>query len=272
VSGFFFVCRSTFVLFVFFLELPLMPEKLTKLERRLGYSFRDVALLERAVTHRSWAHENNPDSAEIYRDSQNESLEFVGDSVLGLVIAEELYLKNPELNEGHLTLMKHRLVSTETLAKVAAEYDLGGYLRMGRGEEKTGGRGKQALLANAMEAVIGAVFFDGGYVEARNFVRRVFADQLKVTTPDSAVDYKTLLQETLQKRKVPGPEYRVVETNGAPHERTFSVEATWGSGSSSGHGTSIKSAEMLAAKAALESLTNAESKPASTSRRTANKK
>jgi ribonuclease-3 len=198
-----------------------MPEKLTKLERRLGYSFRDVELLERSVTHRSWAHENNRDGAEVGRDSQNESLEFVGDSVLGLVIAEELYLENPTLNEGHLTLMKHRLVSTETLAKVAAGYDLGSYLRMGRGEEKTGGRNKQALLANALEAVIGAVFFDGGYIEARNFIKRVFADELKTVTPDSAVDYKTLLQETLQKRKLPAPEYRVVETNGAPHERTF---------------------------------------------------
>jgi len=249
-----------------------MPEKLTKLERRLGYSFRDVELLERSVTHRSWAHENNHDYLEPNRDSQNESLEFVGDSVLGLVIAEELYLKNPEMNEGHLTLMKHRLVSTETLAKVAAEYHLGDYLRMGRGEEKTGGRNKQALLANAMEAIIGAVFFDGGYVEARNFVKRVFADELKTVTPGSAVDYKTLLQETLQKRKLPAPEYHVVETNGAPHERTFSVEASWGSGQSSGQGTSIKAAEMLAAKAALINLKEIEAKPASTSRRTAKKK
>ncbi len=249
-----------------------MPEKLTKLERRLGYSFRDVELLERALTHRSWAHENNRNGGELSRDSQNESLEFIGDSVLGLVIAEELYVKNPTLNEGQLTLMKHRLVSTETLAKVAAGYSLGDYLKMGKGEEKTGGRGKQALLANAMEAVIGAVFFDGGYVESRAFIRRVFAKELKSVTPDSAVDYKTLLQETLQKRKLPAPEYRVIETNGAPHERTFSVEATWESGRSSGQGSSIKSAEMLAAKAALESLTKTETKPGSTVRRTANKK
>src|SRR5213596_1657872 len=105
-----------------------MPEKLTKLERRLGHKFQDAGLLERAITHRSWAHENQAVDGSNTRDSQNESLEFVGDSVLGLVIAEELYLKNPTLHEGQLTLMKHRLVSTETLAKVSAGLEIGKYL------------------------------------------------------------------------------------------------------------------------------------------------
>ena len=114
-----------------------MPEKLSKLERRLGYKFKDAQLLERSLTHRSWAHENKADGQEVRRDAQNESLEFVGDSVLGLVIAEELYVKNPTLNEGHLTLMKHRLVSTQTLARLSAELDIGSFLRMGKGEEKT---------------------------------------------------------------------------------------------------------------------------------------
>src|SRR6478609_10891378 len=164
---------ATFNLSLIFLELGLMPEKLTKLERRLGYKFKDAGLLERSLTHRSWAHENRLSDGENMRDAQNESLEFVGDSVLGLVIAEELYLKNPTLHEGQLTLMKHRLVSTETLAKVSAGLEIGKYLRMGRGEEKTGGRGKQALLADALEAVIGAVFFDSGYVEARHFIKKI---------------------------------------------------------------------------------------------------
>jgi ribonuclease-3 len=250
-----------------------MPEKLTKLERRIGYKFKDVALLERALTHRSWVHENRSDDVENERDSQNESLEFVGDSVLGLVIAEELYLKNPTLNEGQLTLMKHRLVSTETLARISAQLDVGSFLRMGRGEEKTGGRGKLALLANALEAVIGAVFFDSSYVEARHFIKKVFAKELKAATPDTSADFKTLLQEKLQSQRLGTPVYEVVRTEGLPHQRTFFVEATWPSGKTTGQGTSIKSAEMMAAREALDSL-NGESvgKPKKAASRTVSKK
>jgi ribonuclease-3 len=238
-----------------------MPEKLTKLERRLGYKFRDAGLLERALTHRSWAHENRSADGENPRDAQNESLEFVGDSVLGLVIAEELYLKNPTLNEGQLTLMKHHLVSTQTLARLSGELDIGSHLRMGKGEEKTGGRSKQALLADALEAVIGAVFFDAGYVEARHFVKKIFVKELKTATPDGSVDYKTMLQEKLQGQKLGTPEYHVVKTEGLPHERRFSVEAVWETGRSDGEGKSIKSAEMMAARHALESLNGTEEKP-----------
>ena len=250
-----------------------MPEKLTDMERRLGYKFKDADLLERALTHRSWVHENRPNETESQRDVQNEALEFVGDSVLGLVIAEELYLKNPTLNEGHLTLMKHRLVSTEMLAKVSAGLEVGKYLRMGRGEEKTGGRGKQALLADALEAIIGAVFFDSGYVESRHFIKKIFATELKAATPDSSVDYKTMLQEKLQAQKLGTPEYRVVKTEGLPHERRFSVEAVWETGTSNGEGTSIKAAEMMAAKQAVESLNGdgGKPKPEKRARRTANK-
>jgi ribonuclease-3 len=251
-----------------------MPVKLTKLERRLGYDFREPKLLERALTHRSWAHENRGDGGSITpRDAQNESLEFVGDSVLGLVIAEELYLSNPELNEGQLTLMKHRLVSTQTLAKLASELDVGSFLRMGKGEEKTGGRSKQALLADSLEAVIGAVFFDSGYVDARQVVKKIFAKELKAASPNTSTDYKTMLQEHLQSQKLGTPSYRVVSTEGLPHQRTFSVEAVWGAGTSRGHGTSIKAAEMMAAKQALEQLNGeTKSKPARARRRTAKEK
>jgi ribonuclease-3 len=251
-----------------------MPEKLTKLERRLGYKFRDTGLLERALTHRSWAHEHSPDEPEKSRAMQNESLEFVGDSVLGLVIAEELYLKNPTLTEGHLTLMKHRLVSTETLARLASGMDLGGFLRVGKGEEKTGGRGKSALLADALEAVIGAVFFDSGYVEARHLIKKIFTKELRSVSPASSADYKTMLQEKLQSQKLGAPVYKVVQTDGPPHERTFSVEAVWPSGHSSGQGSSIKSAEMMAARLALESLNgiDAEAKPKKPSSRKVTKK
>ncbi len=174
-----------------------MSLTLGKLENLIGYKFQNIELLERAVTHRSWAYENIIDGDEIkIRSLQNESLEFVGDSVLGLAIAEHLYLQNLEMSEGDLTLMKHYLVSTETLARLAAKLEIGGFLRVGRGEEKTGGRRKQALLADALEAIIAAVFFDSGYLPAKAFVIRLFRDEFQLATPTTTIDYKTLLQET----------------------------------------------------------------------------
>lgn len=229
--------------------------KLGTLENSVGYKFKSVELLERALTHRSWAHENFVGkSEEEFRHIENESMEFVGDSVLGLVVAENLYLKNPDLHEGDLTLMKHRLVSTPTLAKVASSIDLGSYLRIGRGEEKTGGREKHAILADALEAVIAAVFFDGGYIAARSFVLKIFAEEFRDATPRSSLDYKTLLQETLQAEKLSAPVYSLVRTEGEPHQRRFYVEAVWDGGRAEGSGSSIKSAEMRAASKALEEL------------------
>ena len=232
-----------------------MTPKLAKLENLIGHRFADAGLLQRAVTHRSWAYENLPgEPDEKIREAENESMEFVGDSVLGLVIAEKLYQKNPHLNEGDLTLMKHHLVSTATLARIAEGLDLGEFVRVGRGEEKTGGRKKQALLANTLEAVIAAVFLDGGYVAARVFLGRIFADEMRIATPKNSIDYKTLLQELLQSDKQTAPSYTVVNTDGPPHARVFSVEATWATGKARGVGNSIKSAEMMAAAEALEML------------------
>src|SRR5215510_4589913 len=176
-----------------------MPKPLGTLEGLLGYTFRDIKLLERAVTHRSWAYENlSGETDAVVRQSENESFEFVGDSVLGLVIAEELFRRHPTGTEGDLTLMKHHLVSTGTLAKAAERLDIGEFLRVGKGEEKTGGRKKQALLANALEAIIAAVFFDAGYVSARTVVTGIFAEEIREVTPRSSLDYKTMLQELLQ--------------------------------------------------------------------------
>lgn len=232
-----------------------MTPKLAKLESLIGHKFAEPKLLERSVTHRSWAFENMPGAgdAEI-RDAENESMEFLGDSVLGLAIAERLFELHPEKSEGDLTLMKHHLVSTATLARIAEGLGLGEYIRVSRGEEKTGGRKKQALLANTLEAVIAAVFLDGGYVPARFFIVRTFADDLKKATPRSSSDQKTQLQELLQSRKLPAPSYNVTKTEGPPHERVFHVEAVWSGGRSRGTGNSIKSAEMMAAAAALDSL------------------
>jgi len=232
-----------------------MTQNLARLEQLIGYQFQNLALLERAVTHRSWAYEKMPfGEEEEIRGLQNESLEFVGDSVLGLAIAEQLFVRNPKASEGDLTLMKHYLVSTETLAKIGKNLTLGEFLRFGRGEEKTGGRTKQAILANTLEAIIAAIFFDSGYILARGFINRIFIDEFRLATPKTSLDYKTLLQETLQAQKLSAPVYNVVKIEGPPHERTFLVEARWETGKVRSKGTSIKSAEMKAANLALKKL------------------
>ena len=228
-----------------------MPSSLGELENLIGHRFGNISLLERAVTHRSWAYEHSGSESEGERAPQNETLEFVGDSVLGLAIAEQLYIKNPERAEGDLTLMKHNLVSAETLSTVAREIGLGDFLKLGKGEEKSGGRNRRTVLANAFEAVIGAVFFDGGYVAARSVVNRFFGERLREVTPSASLDYKTLLQETLQAQRRKAPVYNLVRTEGPSHKRKFWVEAVWDSGTATGSGVSIKSAEMQAAEAAL---------------------
>ena len=247
--------RPAFFFAPIFIKLASMPAKLAKLENLIGHKFQDLKILERAVTHRSWAYENLPGATdEKVREAENESMEFLGDSVLGLVIAEQLFLAHPKDSEGDLTLMKHHLVSTTTLAKIAERLDLGEFIRVGRGEEKTGGRKKLALLANTLEAIIAAVFIDGGYIPARVFIGRIFADELKNATPKKSIDYKTLLQELLQAEKMSAPTYNVTKTDGPPHDRKFSVEATWATGKAHGIGNSIKAAEMMAAAEALNIL------------------
>jgi ribonuclease III len=227
---------------------------LALLAETIGYHFKDQTLLERAVTHRSWAHENGPPGdEERARHLHNEALEFVGDSVLGLVVADTLFKTHPHVTEGELSRMKHRLVSTQTLARAARELRLGGFLRVGRGEEKTGGRRKRALLADALEAILAAIFIDGGFAEASAFVKRVLGEELSGATPESAAaaDFKTLLQERLQAERRPAPQYQLTETHGPPHERTFRVEVIWDGERVSGEGRTIKAAEMDAASRAL---------------------
>lgn len=242
-----------------------MSQTLAKLEKILGYQFSNLELLERALTHRSWAYENLPEGDEKkIRNVQNESLEFVGDSVLGLIVAEQLYTRNPDMSEGELTLMKHHLVSMGTLAKTAKRLNLGKFMRIGRGEEKTGGRQKPALLADTFEAILAAIFFDSGYVPARAFINRVFFEEFSAATPTTSLDYKTLLQETLQAEKRSAPIYSVVKTEGLPHNRMFFVEAVWEGGRVSSKGSSIKSAEMKAASLALKKLEKERTKASKT--------
>jgi ribonuclease III len=232
-----------------------MSKNPAKLEQQLGYQFQNPELLQRALTHRSWAYEKMPMGSEAeIRGLQNESLEFVGDAVLGMAVVEYLFNKYPNASEGELTMMKHRLVSTETLAKNAEKLGLGGFMQVGKGEEKTGGRRKQALLADTMEAVIAAIFFDSGYIAARNFVEKMLAEDFREITPKSSIDYKTLLQEKLQSEKRQPPKYSVVKTEGQPHQRVFSVEAVWDNDKVRATGSSIKAAEMAAANLALQKL------------------
>ena len=237
-----------------------MSNNISQLEKSLGYTFQNIDLLERALTHRSWAYEKMPfgDDEEI-RALQNESFEFVGDAVLGLAVVEYLFTKNPTATEGNLTLMKHHLVSAGVLAKTAQKLGLGEFLKVGRGEEKTGGRHKQALLADTLEAVIAAIFFDSGYVAARAFVQKILKDEYKKATPTTSIDYKTLLQETLQADKRAAPSYQVIKTEGPPHARIFFVEAVWDNDKVRAKGSSIKSAEMSAANLALQKLNSEKS-------------
>ena len=227
------------------------------LEERLGYKFRDRRLLERALTHRSWAHESVGAGGEREaRTLHNEAFEFVGDSVLGLVVADELFRTHPEVTEGELSRMKHRLVSTQTLARAARRLQLGEFLRVGRGEEKTGGRRKRALLADTFEALLAALYLDGGYDEARRFVRSALGGELEEATPESAAaaDYKTMLQERLQSERHLSPQYDLIETEGPPHARTFHVEAVFDGQRVRGRGQTIKAAEIDAACRALDAL------------------
>jgi ribonuclease-3 len=230
---------------------------LDALEEILEYKFADRSLLERAITHRSWAHEQvSPAAQEEARRLHNEAFEFLGDSVLGLIVANHLYLSNPDASEGELSRMKHRLVSAATLANVSLRMGLGEFVRFGRGEERSGGSRKRALLADVFEALTGAIFLEGGLEAARRFVELSLGEELAHSDPESAAaaDHKTLLQETLQACKQPAPQYIVVETLGPPHQRIFHVEVRWNGGRVLGSGRTIKAAESVAARLALEQM------------------
>jgi len=233
------------------------PQNFDQLEQVLGYRFRNHTLLTQAMTHRSWAHEQvSPRSQRDARNLHNEALEFLGDSILGLVIAEYLFRAYPDATEGELSRMKHRLVSAPTLAKASTELGLGEFVLFGRGEEKSGGRRKRALLADVFEAVTGAIFLDGGVEAARKFIQTALDGDLRSVDPISAAaaDPKTMLQERLQATHQQAPQYSVIETLGPPHRRMFHVELKWNEGATRGTGPTIKAAEAAAAQAALEQM------------------
>src|SRR5215510_5639783 len=224
---------------------------LSELEQKIGYSFRSRALLDRALTHRSFANERVGENCQ-----HNEALEFLGDSVLGFVVSAWLLERFPDLSEGKLSKMKAYLVSESRLVEIAEELDLGNYILLNRGEEKTGGRRKRALLADAYEALIGVLYVDGGIEVAEKFLRRELREKLLSIDPASMIgaDYKSALQERLQAAGGPGPDYAVVEVLGPDHRRTFRVELRIGGRAvATGEGHTIKLAQQEAARFVLES-------------------
>jgi ribonuclease III len=228
------------------------PRDLSELEERIGYTFQEGALLERALTHRSSANEDATGQT-----GDNESLEFLGDAVLGFVIADLLFRDFPQLDEGRKSKIKASLVSTQALGDLARELGLGQHLSLGRGEEKTGGRHKQALLADSYEALIAAIYLDGGIDAARGFIMREFSERLEdVRSPEFwGRDYKSGLQEVVQAREMPLPEYVVASESGPDHRKVFHVEVrVAGETMGTARGASKKAAEQEAARQALEKL------------------
>jgi ribonuclease-3 len=222
-------------------------EPLGRLQRALGHRFRDPDLLRTALTHRSAANERG--------ESHYERLEFLGDAVLGLTAAEWLYETLSQEPEGRLARLKSYLVSTRALADWGRELELGAVLVLGAGEERSGGRDKQSLLADAMEAVLGAVYRDGGLDAVRAVTRSWLADAVQREPQLQRQEAKTLLQESLQACGEPLPEYRLVGEHGPPHERTFQVECWVGTRLVGvGEGSTKKAAERAAAVCALQAM------------------
>ena len=224
---------------------------LVTLQQTLGVSFNDSSLLEQALVHSSYLNEN-PGIA----PASNERLEFLGDAVLGLVVAEKLYQDFPHSDEGEMTRLRAALVRGNTLARVARTIKLGDYLYLGKGEEASGGRRKPANLAGALEAMIAAIFLDQGSMVTRDFILRLFDEELqKIANRGARVDYKSQLQELIQSREQQTPAYRLIETAGPDHDRRFTVEVRAGDTIlGKGLGKSKKAAETEAAGAALEQL------------------
>ena len=222
-----------------------------RFESTVGYQFRNPQFLLEALTHSSFAQE----SANRPRD--NEQMEFLGDAVLTFVVSVMLADAFPDWEEGNLTRARAHLVAAPHLYSVARGLNLGQFLRLGRGEEKTGGRDKPALLVNALEAVVAALYRDGDIEAARDFIARYIVPQdLEAATGELfSVDYKSALQEHLQAERTPPAEYRVVEESGPEHQKTFTVEALAGDNLiAQGRGGSKKAAEQEAARLILEKL------------------
>src|SRR4030095_12946101 len=227
-------------------------DAVSEFEQILGYAFQQRELLERALTHKSFSNENRD-----FRAPNNERLEFLGDAVLGFVVGEMIYRSFPTLQEGALSKIKAHLVSSNMLGAKGRALEIGRFLRMGMGEARSGGAEKVSLLADAFEAVVAAIYLDGGVPATEAFVRRVFGPEVDVINIGdlSFHDYKTTLQETAQGLGLPLPEYQVVEESGPDPEKACLVQLLWdGIAFSQGNGRSKREAQRKAAKEALKKL------------------
>lgn len=228
-----------------------MEQALENLEERIEYGFKDRSLLVRALTHSSFANECRGEQAD------NEQLEFLGDSIIGFVVGEHLLVNHPDLSEGQLSKLRAQLVCSSSLFRLASGLELGRFLRLGKGEEKSGGRKRQAVLVDATEAVVAAVYLDGGMDAARRLVLNQLAEDLGDILSGRFVssDYKSRLQEELHLLREGRPEYSVIDESGADHQRRFSVRLTiGGKPRARGNGETRKSAEQDAARQVLEEI------------------
>jgi ribonuclease-3 len=213
------------------------------LEAVLGYTFRERGLLEQALRHASWCNEHSAAGLE-----DNERLEFLGDAVLDLVVGHKLMTRYPQLREGQLSVTRAQVVSEAGLSEVAAQLGLGEWLVLGKGEEKSGGRGKASILADAFEALLAAVYLDGGFVAAVEMVERLLAQRIETVEFKGFYDFKTRLQETAQARLKAAPTYRVEQEIGPDHDKRFVVSVTLGGEEwARAVGKSKKEAEQMAA-------------------------
>lgn len=230
---------------------PDIEQSCRALESKLGYVFTDRSLLRNALLHRSHVHVTGQ-----VRERSNERLEFLGDAVLGLVINEDLYQKFPGRSEGDLTKMKALLVCGARLSEVAGQIDLGVHIRMSRSEAATGGRQRSSILADTTEALLGAVYLDGGLEAARGVIKKmVLSGSDQVLARRSLRNYKSRLQEMIQARHKTPPRYRVLEVDGPDHDRLFKVAVTFRSRTlGMGEGRNKKTAEQSAAREALDLL------------------
>ena len=217
--------------------------------QKIGYQFKDESLLAMAITHRSFSANNN------------ERIEFLGDSLLNMIIAEALYKRFPNLREGELSRIRALLVSGKTLAELANEFNLGVFLRLGAGEKNTGGHRRNSTLADAVEALIGAIYLESGFEVCRERVLSWFEARIAVLNPESShKDAKTRLQEFLQARKLPLPDYQLLDTEGADHQQTFIVSCSVSllKSTISASGSSRRKAEQAAAEKVLIALKDTE--------------
>ena len=220
------------------------------LEKKLDYRFKNQRLLLTALTHSSYANENRAEGIEC-----NERLEFLGDSVLGQVVAAHLYLSCPRMPEGQMTRLRAELVCEHSLHKVAQELELGTYIRLGRGEEHTGGRHRESILADAVEAVIAAMYLDGGMEVAKAFIYKRLLDGAPLEQAHAGSDYKTALQELVQRKPNQSLSYETVDESGPDHSKTFTVAVSLnGKKVGEGMGRTKKEAEQAAAGSAMEEL------------------